>query len=330
MTDHHEQLILKFLHGKISSDEREALNKWLVESVENKKLANDLELLWKSAKAKEPSDDFQTQEEWNKLESAVNITSAPRQKEVDLSRRVEWLKIAASITLISVFAWLLYLIVFSNETILKESHESIVQFSLPDGSKVWLNHHSRLAYQEDFNEADRIVKISGEAFFEVKKDVSKPFVVQTAHAQVKVLGTAFNVQAYANASTTEVFVATGLVSFSSLKNKASDIKLKPGETGTLIKNESITVLHTEENPNALAWKEKRLIFKRASLNTVIENLESYFKIDIQVDNKNILHCRFTGSYNQPTLEEIIEALSVSLNLTISKQDNAYLIDGEGC
>src|SRR5688572_3443439 len=165
MTDYHEQLILKFLHGKISSDEREALNKWLDESLENKKLANDLELLWKSAKTKEPSDDFQTQEEWSKLESSINRAAAPRQKEVDLRGRVGWLQIAASITLISVFSWLLYLIVFSNETLLKESQGSMVQFSLPDGSKVWLNRHSRLAYQEDFNEADRIVKISGEAFF---------------------------------------------------------------------------------------------------------------------------------------------------------------------
>lgn len=330
MTNFHEQLILKFLHGTISSDESEALNKWLEESLENKKLADDLELLWKSAKTKEPSDDFQTQEEWSKLEATISTTSAPRQKEITLNRKVEWLKIAASITLIAVFAWLLYLVVFSRETILKESQEEIVQLLLPDGSKIWLNHHSRLAYQEDFNEKDRIVKVSGEAFFEVRKDATKPFLIQTAHAQIKVLGTSFNVQAYESTNATEVFVTTGLVSFSSLKTQVQDIKLGPGETGTLAKNENVPVLHKEENSNALAWKEKRLIFKKSSLNTVVENLEVYFKIDIKINNKKILHCRFTGSYDQPTLEEIIEALSVSLNLTISKHGNAYLIDGEGC
>jgi transmembrane sensor len=330
MTDFLEQLIIKFLHGTISSDEREVLNKWLEESHENKKMADDLELLWKSAKTKEPVGDFQTQEEWSKLEATLSTTSAPIQKEITLNRKAEWLKIAASITLIAVFAWLLYLVVFSSETILKESQGEIVQLLLPDGSKIWLNHHSRVTYEDDFNEKDRIVKISGEAFFEVKKDTTKPFLIQTTHAQIKVLGTSFNVQAYENANATEVFVATGLVSFSSLKNQVEDIKLRPGETGTLAKNGNVAVVHKEENSNALAWKEKRLIFKKSSMNTVIENLEAYFKIDIDVNNKNILHCRFTGLYDQPTLEEIIEALSVSLNLTISRHGNAYLIDGEGC
>jgi transmembrane sensor len=328
MTDHHEQLILKSLQGTISSDEQAVLTQWLNESLENKKLADDLKLLWKSAEVKETGGDFQTQGEWSKLEAVIDTVKSPH-KEIAVGTGAGWLRIAASITFVSVLGWLLYLIVFSSETIITETQEEMVQLALPDGSKVWLNHDSRLVYQEDFNEADRIVRMYGEGFFEVKKDAAKPFVIQTTHAQIKVLGTSFNVKEYENTNT-EVFVATGLVSFSSLKNKANDIKLVPGETGTLAKNDNVVVRDNKENLNALAWKEKRLIFKKSSLNTVIENLETYFKIQIEIKDRNILRCRFTGSYNQPKLEEIIEALSVSLNLTISKRGDAYLIDGKGC
>jgi ferric-dicitrate binding protein FerR (iron transport regulator) len=238
-------------------------------------------------------------------------------------------KIAASIALVALFSWLLYHTFFSHETILKESQNSIVMVALPDGSEVWLNQHSRLTYQDDFNDKNRSVQLEGEAFFEVRKDTQRPFIIQTQQAKVQVLGTSFNVQAYEETNSTEVHVASGLVSISSIENKTGGIALKPGETGRLT-NGNIAVFREEEDFNALAWKEKRLIFKKTPLNTVFKNLEEYFKIRIAIKNATILQCRFTGSFNQPTLEEIIEALSVSLDLTIAKENDTYVIDGDGC
>jgi ferric-dicitrate binding protein FerR (iron transport regulator) len=90
------------------------------------------------------------------------------------------------------------------------------------------------------------------------------------------------------------------------------------------------MLLTSDDSNILAWKEKRLIFQKSPLNSVAKNLEAYFKIDIEIMNEDIGRCRFTGSFDQPTLEEIIEALSVSLDLTIVKKDDTYVVDGNGC
>jgi ferric-dicitrate binding protein FerR (iron transport regulator) len=330
LTEHQEQLLLKLLNGKISPAEKEELNMWIQESEENKKLVEDFTFLWKESKPSASVLNFETDEEWTKLEDAMNVQKKPSAKEVSFSANSVWLKIAASITVICIFTGLLYMLVFTQENIIEESLAEIKMVTLPDGSKVWLNHDSRLAYQDDFNNEDRIVKLRGEAFFEVTKDASKPFVVKTSHAQVKVLGTSFNVQAFESTAETEVFVATGRVSFSSLKNRGSDLKLKPGETGVLNKKNSVVISGEAENLNALAWKEKRLVFRKSSLDDVLENVEQYFNVDIEVNNKNILPCRFTGSYDHPTLDDIIEALSVSLNLTISRQGDAYVLDGDGC
>lgn len=328
MTDQQEQLILKLLNGTILPNERETLNSWINASEDNKKLIEDFTVMWKLSKDNLRDSDFQTQEEWTKLESSIHNVK-PYGKEVRLNPHT-WLRAAASIAFLILFSWMLYLFVFNNETIVKESQDSVVKVALPDGSEVLLNHRSRLTYQEDFNKKDRIVNLVGEAFFEVKKDAHKPFIIQTDQAQIKVLGTSFNVQADPSTNATEVFVATGLVSFSSIQNNSDAITLKPGETGTLQKNNKIIVFTKEENLNALAWKEKRLVFKKTALSRVVENLEEYFNIDIDIKNKNVLRCRFTGSFSKPTLEEIIEALSVSLNLHITMHENHYVVDGDGC
>jgi transmembrane sensor len=329
MTEHQEQLLLKSLSGTISTEERETLTAWMNQSKENKKLAEDFTVLWKYSKKNTLQENFQTKEEWKKLEAAIQKAEIPQGKEITLKQHVPWLKIAASVTLLTICSGLIYVIFFSQETILKESHDSIVEVVLPDGSEVWLNRNSRLTYQGDFNKENRLVKLEGEAFFDVTKNPQEPFVVQTGKAQIKVLGTSFNVEAYTGSKETEIFVVTGLVSFSNLSDSKS-ITIKAGEAGVL-KNENLGLISQGEQLNALAWKEKRLIFKKTILSDVVEVLEEYFNVDIEVRNKNALRCRFTGSFDKPSLSEIIEALSVSLDLNITEQRNkTYLVEGNGC
>ena len=329
MTDHQEHLLLKLLTGTISPDESRIINAWIEESPENKKLAEDFTLMWKISKSNPTTPDFQTQGEWIKLQASINA-EVSNAKEFKLFSNTNWLKIAASVAFLALCSWLLYLFVFNHDTILKESRDAMVQLALPDGSKVWLNHDSRLSYRDDFNKENRIVKLEGEGFFEVKKNAQKPFVIETDQAQIKVLGTSFNVQSYSSTSGTEVFVVTGFVRFASIKDRHNGIVLKPGESGTLSKNNDLVVLSTAENRNVLAWKEKRLSFKKTSLHDVVESLEEYFKIDIKIKNQDAMRCRFTGSFNKPTIEEILEALRISLDLEITKQEDTYVVEGNGC
>lgn len=330
MTDYQEQLILKFLNETISPEEQRALRGWINESEANKKLMDDFTLMWKVSKDQTKLPDFESSDQWQKFERSVNRPEAVPSIAMAANSRAYTLKIAASISVIALFSWILYLIVFSQEPILKESRETIVHVVLPDGSKVWLNRHSRLAYDKHYNSEERIVKLLGEAFFEVRKDPEKPFIIQTIEAQIQVLGTSFNVQAYERTNATEVFVASGLVNFSSIKNKSAGIMLNPGDRGLLLKTSDTVVLSSQESSNVLAWKEKKLVFNKSTIDSVLENLENYFGIEIEIRNNNILRCRFTGSFNEPTLSEVIEALSISLDLTVSKADNVYVVDGQGC
>jgi ferric-dicitrate binding protein FerR (iron transport regulator) len=326
MSDDQEQLVLKLLHGTITAGERAVLEQWTRETQENQKAVDDYILMWKLSREKDVEVNYQTGDEWKKLEASI---STETRKNIRLQPQVPWLKVAATIAFLVLFTWVLYLIVFNHETIVKESGESLVELTLPDGSRVWLNRHSRLRFDESFGSAKRAVNLEGEAFFEIKRDSLRPFIVETAIAQVKVLGTSFNVRANAGAGKTEVFVASGLVKFAGLKNINSGVNLKAGQAAMVSSNNTV-VVKKEVSLNALAWKEKRLVFKGTSLHAAIESVEEYFAVNIEFRNQSISACRFTGTFHDPTLDEIIEAISVSLDLKIEKTGSTYVIDGRGC
>src|SRR5688572_1786123 len=162
MTDYQEQLILKLLNGTISPDEHRTLSAWMDESEANKKLVNDFTWMWKASKGQLEGVGFETAEEWNKFELSIGQQHVEREKEIKFYSYSNGLKIAASITIIALFSWVLYFIFFSHQRILKESGDTMVQLDLPDGSEVWLNHHSQISYQDDFNSDTRTVTLSGD------------------------------------------------------------------------------------------------------------------------------------------------------------------------
>jgi ferric-dicitrate binding protein FerR (iron transport regulator) len=119
------------------------------------------------------------------------------------------------------------------------------------------------------------------------------------------------------------------VSFSALKT-SQNILLTPGLTGVLNKSDGKLSLDDEDHTNVLAWKEKRLIFKKSPLREVIKVLKNYFKAEIHIEDQQLLNCRFTGSFEDPTLDEVIETIQLSLNLKVLHESDSYTLQGEGC
>lgn len=327
---HHDQLILKYLSGAISEAEKQRLDAWVRASDENKKAFDDFAAIWNLTKDDGIAKDFETQREWIKFESAFNNDNTRGARVRRFNPLDLGLKVAASIAFLALFSFVLYLTFFNASTTLIETSTTMNRVALPDGSAVWVNQQSRLSYSSNFNKGNRTVELDGEAFFEVKKDSERPFIVRLNDAEIKVLGTSFNVSAYQSGDAIKVYVATGIVNFSNADERTAGVMLSAGETGTLMLSTNVISTSSEENTNALAWREKKLIFKKTSLANVVKDLSKYFNIDIQVKDQSILQCRFTGSFDKPGLEEIIEALSVSLDLTITRLGDAYVIDGNGC
>lgn len=192
------------------------------------------------------------------------------------------------------------------------------QVILPDQSKVWLNAASSITYFTSLtkNRAERKVILIGEAYFEVKKDKSRPFIVQTASQVVKVLGTHFNINSYSNEKAIKTTLLEGSVAISSLGkgiNQQPQL-LKPGQQASLFKSGSISVEEVNVE-DAIAWKNGKLAGDAISLIEVIADVERWYNVDfiIPKEFKNSEKAYISINRNEK-LSFVLKALEHTYNV----------------
>ncbi|HEY8897234.1 MAG TPA: FecR domain-containing protein [Niastella sp.] len=155
------------------------------------------------------------------------------------------------------------------------------QLVLPDGSKVWLNAASAITYPTAFEGNERTITIDGEAYLEVAHDALKPFKVQANGAEVKVLGTHFNVHAYKDEpiKTTLIEGRVKVVDHESVNGKENPVFLKPGEQAVM-KGQALTIDHSPDIEEVLAWKNGLFRFNNADIETVMKQVERWYDVDV--------------------------------------------------
>lgn len=318
MSEHIERLIIKALQGNILPEEHYELDRWLGEDSANRKVYDEFVHVWKqSANGSHPHDSG-VEKEWMRLTHAIDSPGANE----DGTGLMTWAaRIAAGIAFILLCTYLVTTQIPSKVATTFASGSDTLSAILPDGSRFTLNRNSSLSYRANF-EDERSLTLEGEAFFEVREDKDHPFVVQTERASVKVLGTSFNVNS--TASETRLTVVTGVVELS-IPDIASPLKFTAGESGIATANSIIEA----EDSNSLAWKNKILVFKDASLPSAIETIEKYFNKDLQMA-ENLSNCKITAEFRNPTLQEVMNVLRDALELDVEIASGQYIISGEGC
>lgn len=208
--------------------------------------------------------------------------------------------------------------------------------SLPDGSTVLLNADSRIYYSNNFAK-DRRLRLEGEGYFEVVKDEKNPFIIQTAEMEIKVLGTVFNVRSYPDESVAEACLIKGSIEVRLSDRTDQPIILKPNEkisvasatsAETNVTNETqgksggrrpeplITINKIEPDIKdnvirEIAWTQNKLSFQSENLGNVVLMLERWFGKRVVVENEQLRKLRYTGNFENETLEEILQALQLS-------------------
>lgn len=319
--------IAKFLSGNLPEEEHADFLQWL-DQEENQALFAETEQVWKlTDEYVEPDFDVDTLKAWNEVDAQLEAPAVVRK----LSFPRQLLRIAA-VFMVVALATLWYV----NREVAPQSHtiatttstEETKELLLPDGTQVWLNGSSTLSYDEQF--AERRVELSGEAFFDVARMEDQPFEIISGAAKTVVLGTAFNVRAYPGEKEVEVSVVRGKVALTEEARPDKAVVLEAGNAGTYIKAEKTVKKETVTSPNSDSWKTKRLVFDSTEMDEVIESLQRYFRISIEVKNEKILGCHFTGDFREPSLENILKVLEFSANLEATKQNDRYLLIGKGC
>ncbi|WP_373522254.1 FecR family protein [Aquiflexum sp.] len=179
--------------------------------------------------------------------------------------------------------------------------------TLPDGSKVWLNSGSKLEFPEKFSETERNMSISGEAYFEVKKDSLRPFRVESDGIVTTALGTSFNINTKDN-SLLKISLMTGKVSVDK-KMKSEEILLNPGQEFQFNKQQNDQWVKDFSPEKVLAWKEGKIIFENASLSQVVETLEDWYGVKFNLTNAEKVNWNFSGEYQNQILDNLLNSIS---------------------
>jgi len=270
--------------------------------------------------------DIDVDSAWNNVFSRINYpVRTLRNKR---AATVSFMRIAAAIFLAVSLGALIYYFGISNPygkiVVSTENTEPNREVILPDGSRVWLNHDSRLIYPAGFGSKSRTVKLTGEGFFEVVKGNDKPFSVDAGKAIITVTGTSFNVITSNDSGEVEVFVNDGNVVVSG--DGFESIMLDPGYVGITGKNTITRSFNT--NRNYLAWRTGLLVYENTRLYDVFSDLKRVYGISVNTADSSIYEKTLTATFDRESQETIIRIICTTFNLSYVKEGNRFLLSSK--
>lgn len=267
---------------------------------------------------------------WNGPEGLQAFTRGPEKAGRSLSIW-KWSRIAASVAIVSGLAWYGYEQFAKRNSALqtaqvsfqeiRTAHGEKKKFYLPDSSLVYLNAGSYLRFPDHFTDTSRSIRLSGEAFFEISKDPSRPFTISTENTETRVLGTVFNLKAYPGEET-ELVVVEGKVRFG---RAAKQVVLTANQLASF---DAAADKLSSRNVYAgayAAWKQNRLIFRDSRLPEIAAVLERWYGIRVEIRNKALEKVIFTGTYENPSLQAILDDMSSVMKFTYTQQGEQLII-----
>lgn len=357
-----DQLIINFLNGKLSLEEANELSELLDSSPEKRELFKIYQKIWIGSSVTYPDDKFSPHKAWKKIVHAIN---RPTYSQVYQSQRIirrmyiRFARIAALFLVVFLVGAIASYFIFSNyngvfgegHCEISVPHGSRSRIVLPDSSVVWLNAGSKLNYNADFDRGNRVVTLSGEAYFDVQYHELSVFLIHTQNADIRVLGTQLNVKSYPNEDIFETTVISGRVEVSVIdENRLSqpillvpnqrmiysrdegNVKLQPlpekndddivvEEVQIKVSPKPSIILSQISNPEEFtSWVDGKLVLKSEPLVSLARKLERFYNVNISFEDDSIKDLRYTGTLEEVTIEEVLRAISSasSINYKIDK------------
>ena len=192
---------------------------------------------------------------------------------------------------------------------------SVSEMVLPDGSVIFLNADSKIKYSIDGENGMREVFLEGEAWFDVEKNIDKPFLVHTPFYDVNVTGTQFDIKAYKTDNILTTTLEKGQIIIQSTDNfklAEKNVVMNPGEQAILNKNSKDLTIKKVNTKWFTSWKDNKLIFVNMNLKELEIVLERKYGVDIEIKNKEILNLHFDGTIKDESIIEFLEIIQETL------------------
>lgn len=312
----------RYLDNTCTPEEKRQVAEWLRQSA-GEELDTVLEPLWSASDT--PYPDQKADLLWQRLRTEI-LSRRPVRGRQGLVRRIGRMAAAAAVLLlVGSLVWLLWP---GGWTTVRNDSAIARQYMLPDGSQIWLNAHSSLQYSPDFNQQQRAVKVTGEAYFVVREDRARPFIVYTPAIATRVLGTEFNIEAYAGEPAVKVSLNKGSVAVSYVQEgmsiSAPVRKLQPGEMLSVRTDKTGLRVQPIAVKKVQAWTQGHFVINDLSLPEIMERMEKRYGVRFHYAGSTFpaagehVAATFSGESWQQILQQI--AFICDLQWTIKGKD----------
>ncbi len=330
-----QYIITKVLASSANKEEQDLLNDLLMEKPENKQSFELKRQQWEEMLLTVDEEDKKRVFTDIKNRVGLNTKVVDFNKHVAKKKSMGWMRIAASVvTFISLGALGYY------EVSDPFSHLNLIGYDLveadagnqktqllADGSTVYLNGDSRLKYRINPEANERKLYLEGEAFFDVARDETKPFVIGLEDSKVQVLGTSFNIQAYPEDEQISTSVITGRVAFEA--SKAESLILVPGNKGIINKSRNSIDKLDVDNSKDIAWMSKALYFENTSLSEMSKSLYRMYGVTIKLIDGSLEDLKITAKFENENIDEIFKILEMTNEFSYSIEGDVVMIGKSG-
>lgn len=315
-------LMAKMLSNEATGEERRELQDWLEASADNRTAFDEVKALWQKTDSVIQESQFNFNAAWEKVAArTVDLEETSGDKTTIVRPMRKWWAISAAAAGLIIIA-LVYQFMLRTDMISTSAKGSMMAITLPDQTKVNLMPGSTIRYPETFDGDTRNVALKGEAFFEVTRNEQQPFIIDAQSAEVKVLGTSFNVNCNDTAAT--VAVRTGKVQMSLTADPEQKVLLTRGNKGVYENHNLVTTVDT----NYIYYSSGVLNLNQLTLEQAVAVISKVKNVTIVFDNKvtladrqQIINIRFKNY----TLAQMLDELSLMTKLKWKKENNRYVI-----
>ena len=328
-----DHLIILYLSNRASEDEKKEFEHWVDASEDNKEIFEHIKKIWSQPSKVRVSDELIEKRDkiWDQ-----GIRHSQVKKMASKVDMLYWTKIAATILILFISSSIVFWIGTENklyETEQLPEPVALIQkqnpagqksmHMLPDGTQVWLNAESSLIFPEVFSDTLRLVKLTGEAYFEVAHSKSRPFIVETSENKIEALGTSFNIKAYPEEHITKVALLEGKVSVQDQKMQVTI--LMPGEELFISKNGGEPTTYHFNYEKTFGWKQGILIFDGVDFKTFCSMIEKWYGVKIEIHGQPKIDWDLRARYINQNLRFLLRDISFNKNFQYELNDKKLLI-----
>lgn len=326
------ELAGKYLQGESTEAESTEFKVWLSEDPDHADFFKSIQRIWEQTGMIQ--DKGLLDGEWQQFQQRAGLTHTAN--SIPMPRRLPiWARIAASVLFLMCMGagwWGLGQLNSPTpatwaEVVTQTGQQS--EINLPDGTTIFLNGDSRLAYPGNFGTRSREIKLEGEAFFKVARDENRPFRIQSGNSITQVLGTSFNVNAIHPADSVIVNVASGKVALFASNTPTNRVELEQGESGKWTSITGQVQLRKWTTPHFQSWQTGILSFSSTPLPAVYRALEKQYRVSCIMPD-GLTDCKLTAQFDHQTLDEILRELEIVFRVRHERIENHITISGTGC